>query len=77
MDPQEKAINVEEQASALDTVIGQSKLIGKIAHEIYKKMVQPKRNFQFKPLQMYKPAKLTLQSLKTEWETLINWSKKL
>ena len=58
------ATNEEVQTDILDTVIGQSEVIGKIAHELYKKMVQSPKNYQFKPLNMNKPQKLTLQALK-------------
>ena len=66
----------DEQTSALDTVIGQSEVIGKIAPEVYKNMFQPVNTFQFKLLEMYKLAKLTLQSLKMVQEAvglLCNW----
>ena len=38
----------EEQTNTLDKVIGQSEVIGKIANEVYRKMTQQTKNFQFK-----------------------------
>ena len=70
------ATKEEVQTNVLNTVKGHNEVIGKIAHELYRKMVQLTKNFQFKPIKMYKPPKLTLRDIKSEWETLINWSKK-
>ena len=43
---------------------------------IEKNIVQSPKNYQFKPMNMTKPPKLALQTLKNKWETFANWSKK-
>ena len=48
-----------------------------ILSESFKKLTKPAKGYQFKPIEAYKPPKLSLSALKSKCETLLNWTKKM
>ena len=58
-------------------ILFNTKIIKKSAQEVYTRLTKPKKRFQFKLLECNKPQKLTLSSMKSEWETLSYWTKKM
>ena len=67
----------DENNSILDQILFQNQVISKGAQEIYTRLTAPQKGYAFKPLDNSKPKVLTLSSMKSDWETLSNWEKKL
>ena len=66
----------EENNGMLDQILFNTEIINKSAQEVYTRLTRPQIGFQFKPLECNKPQKLTLSSMKSEWETLSGWIRK-
>ena len=66
----------KNQMAFVDVVIGQTEKIGREAQNIFKKMNQSPKKYQFKPMELNKPPKLTLNALQIELESLMNWQNK-
>ena len=66
-----------EQNAALDEIITKTEIIHKYAQELYNRLTKPQKGYQFRPIQVNKPPKLTLAALKTDWGNLSGWKKKM
>ena len=64
-----------DQSSTLDEIITSTEIIHKTAQDLYNKLTKPQKGFQFRPMELNKHPRLTLSTLKSEWETLSGWKK--
>merc|ERR1711954_236426 len=66
-----------EHNSVTDDIIFKTEVVHKVAQELYTRLMKPQKGYQFKPLECIKPPKLTLSAMKSDWETLSGWKKKM
>merc|ERR1711954_569885 len=61
----------------LDTILFQNQIISKAAQDVYTKINTPQKGYSLDPFDCSKPKILSLSSMKNEWETLLNWVRKM
>ena len=47
------------------------------AQDLYLRLTKPQKGYQFKPIEVNKPPKLTLLAMKSDWERLSGWKEKM
>merc|ERR1711954_550285 len=67
----------QEQNAVINEIIFKTEVVHKPAQELYTRLTKPQKGYQFKPLECNKPPKLTLSAMKSDWETLSGWIKKM
>ena len=55
-----------EQSSALDVIITKTEIIHKYEQDLYNRLAKPQKGYQFRPIEVNKPPKLTMAALKTD-----------
>ena len=58
-------------------IILKTEVVHKAAQDLYTRLTKPQKGYQFKPIEVNKPPKRTLSVMKSDWETLSGWKKKM
>ena len=70
--------NIEqEQNSVADEIIFKTEEVHKAGQALYTRLTKPQKGYQFKPIEVNKPPKLTPSAMKSDWEMLSGWKKKM